>query len=783
MRLVLREVAARHICADASKGTAQMLWDALEDDVAVRLGRAAASRLLPTLQDRLLREGGFLLLDGLDEVPEACRRRRTLLEAVQELAGMLSQARSRFLITARPYAYADREWHLSGFPILALAAFNEAQVERFIERWYQAVRSMMGWNEETARDKGKRLHTALMERPYLADLASRPLLLTLMATLHSSWGQLPEDRADLYEETVKLLLGRWQRAREVRGAEGELVVEPGISQTLGAGEERIRSALESLAFAVHKRQREEPEWQDSPADISEGEVLVAFKHLLGRLEPDVLLNYLENRAGLLIGRREGVYAFPHRSFQEYLAACHLANQPRFAEQLQELLWEDPVWWREIFLLGVGKAKQGGLSSAVFVISILLPASPEEVEEIGEEYWRIAALGGQALVELRLVEKSEGQPHYEALLKRARRWLTALLENGHLGPRERAEAGDVLGKLGDPRFDPGSYCLPCRFRGEPEPLLGFVEIPAGRFPMGTRKKDIPALLKRFGGEREWYEHEVPEHLVDLPAFYIARYPVTVAQYGCFVQDGGYEKAGWWTATGWTWRLGEWDSQVEEELRNWLRRRPAELRDAPMWWGEQREYPNRPVMGVCWFEAMAYCNWLQEQLQIANSKSQIANSKLQVWRDGQPETRPLEVGSLTVRLPTEAEWEKAARGGDARHYPWGDEDWDAQRANIGESGIGHSTPVGMYPVGATPSGLLDLAGDVLEWTSTLYRPYPYRADDGREDLGAEGSRVVRGGSWFDPQWFARCAFRSGIILDVFYFVGLRVVVSLALPFSEC
>ncbi len=384
VRLILREAAARHIAADVEKGTAHMLWNALEDDITVRLGEGAARRLLPYFQDRLLNQGGLILLDGLDEVPEAQQRRKTLLEAVQELAGLLPRDRSRILVTARPYAYADRKWHLADFSILALAPFNEHQVERFITRWYQAVRLSTGWNEATAYDKGRRLFLVLKERPYLADLASRPLLLTLMATLHSSWGQLPEDRADLYEETVKLLLGRWQRAREVKGPGGEPIVEPGITQTLRVGEERIRTALEALAFAVHDRQRKELVRDEEPADISEGEVLVAFKSLLRNIDPEALLHYLKDRAGLLIARRNGVYTFPHRSFQEYLAACYLANQPQFAERMQQLLQEDARWWQEVFLLGVGKAKQGGLSSATAMISVLLPESPDDVTgEISE----------------------------------------------------------------------------------------------------------------------------------------------------------------------------------------------------------------------------------------------------------------------------------------------------------------------------------------------------------------------------------------------------------------
>ena len=487
VRLVLREVAARHIPAAATAGTAAMLWNALADDIATHLGKPAADVLLPYLQRRLLAEGGFILLDGLDEVPEARQRRQVLLDAVAKLAAALPKSKTRVLVTARPYAYADPQWRLPGFATLALAPFSEEQVGRFIERWYQAVRGAMGWNADTARGKGERLRSALEERPYLGDLASRPLLLTLMATLHSSWGQLPDDRAELYEETVKLLLGRWQRAREVRRPDGELEVEPGIAQALGVGEERIRAALEALAFAVHERQRGQPERDTAPADIAEGELLIAFKPLLGDLAPDTLLSYLRDRAGLLVARDEGVYAFPHRSFQEYLTACHLANGPEFAERLQALVCADPLWWREVCLLGVGKARQGGLGQAVNVAGVLLPEGPEEVAEPCAAQWQVAVLAGQALVELRLREKAEGQKHYEALLKRARRWLVRLVEGGQLTARERAEAGDVLGQLGDPR--PG--VATAMIGGQAAPDLLWVHVPAGPFTMGSPEDDEQA----------------------------------------------------------------------------------------------------------------------------------------------------------------------------------------------------------------------------------------------------------------------------------------------------
>ena len=733
VRLILREVAAHHVPEGCARGTAAMLWDALERDLRQRLGEGASQRLFPYLQERLMAEGGVLLLDGLDEVPEADRRRVALLEAVQALAQTLPEA-ARLLVTARPYAYADPHWHLSGFPILSLAPFSEAQVERFIERWYHAVRSPMGWSEETAQAKGGQLREALHERPYLGNLASRPLLLTLMTTLHTSWGQLPEDRAGLYEEVVKLLIGRWQRAREVRGPTGEPVIEPGISQALKAGEDRIRMALEHLAYEVHERQRREPGRDQTPADICEGELLVAFKPLLGDVAPVALFSYLEHRVGLLVAPREGVYAFPHRSFQEYLAACHLANRPDVAVGLRDKVREDPAWWGEVFLLGVGKGRQGGLGPATHIVHVLLPEDVDDAPDRQEIHWKLAVLAAQALEELRLHEQGKGDPYYEAILRRARGWLVQLVEEGRLAPRERLAAGDILGRLGNPRFDAGGFYLPKRYRGAPEPFLGFVEVPAGPFTMGS-----------VAGDEMAFDDERPACALDLPGFHIARYPVTNAQYRCFVAARGYEAREYWTEEGWNWRQGADpdlrpidDKDVRRRYAEWLANRPAEKRSKPYFW-EQPPWnaATRPIVGVSWYEALAYCRWLTEQLNgRLRAKGGLARGE-----------------RYLVRLPTEAEWEKAARGTGAHRWPWGEE-WQEGAANTAEAKLEQTSPVGLFPAGASPCGALDMAGNGWEWTSSRWGRtsvstpdygYPYRPEDGRETLAGPDLRAVRGGSW--------------------------------------
>jgi formylglycine-generating enzyme required for sulfatase activity len=170
-----------------------------------------------------------------------------------------------------------------------------------------------------------------------------------------------------------------------------------------------------------------------------------------------------------------------------------------------------------------------------------------------------------------------------------------------------------------------------------------------------------------------------------------------------------------------------------------------------WKKRQDHP---VFEVSWQDAMAYCRWLNDLL----------SGKL-------PQ-------GLVLRLPTEAEWEKAARATDGREWPWGSE-FDKHKCNSFEGGKGVMTPVGLYsPQGDSPYGCADMAGNVWEWTHSLYKPYPYKADDGREDekRGA-ARRVLRGGAFFNLVRLTRCAFRGwpGPHLE-WGRVGFRVAASL-------
>lgn len=260
------------------------------------------------------------------------------------------------------------------------------------------------------------------------------------------------------------------------------------------------------------------------------------------------------------------------------------------------------------------------------------------------------------------------------------------------------------------LDPSRKRRPDGFVSRTHPDLaatqGRVRVPAGAFRMGA------------AGPGFVYDNERPSHRVEVEAFAIDRTPVTNAQFMGFVDSGGYATPEFWTDEGWAWR----EAEGFEMPHSWIPGRRIRVRGL----FEDREMdPSEPVWGVSWYEADAYARWAGR------------------------------------RLPTEAEWEYAARGADGRTFVWGDREPRLDAGNFADP-LGGPSPVGAYPAGASPFGLLDMSGNVWEWTSSPFDGYPgFRADPYPEysELWFDGDhRVARGGSWATSHPILRTTFRN-------------------------
>ncbi|MGQ0604668.1 MAG: formylglycine-generating enzyme family protein, partial [Anaerolineales bacterium] len=511
----------------------------------------------------------------------------------------------------------------------------------------------------------------------LPPLINTPLMTTMVVSV--KWGEteLPRERARLYEACVKVILqAQYLHEDEARK---ELV-------NWGGPWEDQRDWLSALALAMHRGGK-------AGAAVSKATVQAALQPVMEAATLETFLQAVNARGGLL-EERGGVFQFLHLTFQEFLAARAIAK--RRNDALPEVLPHvgDP-WWREALLLTYGFAQ---LDYKEFAKEYLdwLSTLPGDKRLAGLE------LAGSALLELE-------RPDAETRALQAQRLHHALfVEPAQARAAERARAANTLAALGDPRPEAATL-----------DGMEFCFIPPGEFVMGSNE----------------YDDEKPQHrnATLTRSYWLARYPVTVAQWREYVGHSGHEP-------------GDNDSLGGVE--------------------------NHPVVNVSWHEALAFCHWLNHAYPTA-----------------------LPPG-YTLTLPSEAEWEKAARGGlqllsqplppstlasvlplrsahplsqsvgispanpsPDRAYPWVGK-FNPEYANTNETGIGTTCAIGLFNEGQSPYGLHDMAGNVWEWTRSHYKKYRYDPKDGRETLeaGNDVSRVVRGGAFDYLDRGARCANRD-------------------------
>ncbi len=714
---------------------------------------------LPSLPS-LLEEGrALLLLDGLNEMPHADgvdyrrridRWRHFLQTEVAPRPGNQVVITCRTLDYGQPLSTPELR-----VPQVRIEPMSDAQIQRFLRAYSPGLAGYLWRNLEGT--------------PHLGMLRS-PHVLTMLIAEVAARGEIPRGQAALFTAFIRRTLRREVEAGNPLFAAGLLLSERDHLRIVQATHwpdpwglpERgpLIPGLSALAFALQARSS-----MGEHAKLrARHEVATAFvdhPHAEEILHAGVDLNVLEEDPAA------DEVQFFHHLLQAYFAARKLAALPRSGLDFLQRPWraEDMEPPLAELLAGLDTAdplprpRDSGWRETT-ILAAAMAAEPEVfVSAVAQRHLTLAgrcAARGEVRARLR-----------PAFVERLRDEIVARSTDPAADLRSRIDAGRVVGALGDPRLGaidgPDGRSL----------LPPWVAIPAGTYPIGTDQTFL------WAGRS--FDHG-PSHLVTLPAFRIARFPVTNAEWGCFLESGGYEDAQWWegeAAADWRrgkgtaagiragvrhWRerfrtepelvehfraAGTWSEERGAQWRRWLAMDEADfersLRETfpggrlvePAFWRNRRlSHPSQPVVGICWYEARAYCRWLSAQT------------------------------GLHVRLPSEVEWEAAARGLTGRLYPYG-EIFDPLRGNSVETHVRTTTPIGVFPEGETPEGVSDLAGNVFEWTSTAFGRdedqegylYPYRSDDGREmlDTGPEMRRVVRGGSWNSDATLTTATFR--------------------------
>jgi len=662
--------------------------------------------------EQALRGGRCLvLLDGLDEVADETERRH-MSEWVDRLVTIYP--RNRYVVTSRPPGYESAPLE-NGFTVVRIRDFTAREMRQFAANWCLAVElAAQGEDNPTARRRAREaardLVAAIEANADIRKLAVNPLLLSIIALVHRYRATLPRRRVDLYAECVDVLLGHWD---EAKGLVGEL------------SPREKRAVLQPLALEMHRETR-----RDVPRRELEARIEPLLPTVGGQAsDAGDFLDQVRERSGLLVEMGLGRYGFSHLTFQEYLCAREMVDNEGMRGLLLEKAGDE--WWQEVTLLYVG------MTEATPIIRALLAG---EDDESGSRL----LLAGRCVAEAVRVEGATR----EWVLRRleeafatctGERFLSTgqvladiagedsvdfFLRLAHGDPGRRGAALWSLGRMGrqenEALRERVVERLLAHFEGEElrqEAGVALAQVWGARVIAELRKRQVTlALLEQavmaLAEALDSMMLTVPagkflmgdkKQGVYVEAFQIDKYPVTNAQYKRFLDANPGHPAPF----------------VDE---SWAR---------PYNWHRQsRTFPpdkaDHPVVLVSWCDAVAYAGWAGK------------------------------------RLPSEEEWEKAARGADGREYPWGDEPPTPELCNF-DGNVGGTTPVGQYsPQGDSPYGCVDMAGNVWEWTASDY---------------GGGGKVLRGGGLYGSQRFVRAADRiPNTPGSRDYYMGFRCVVRL-------
>lgn len=736
-----------------------------------------------------------LLLDGANEIPapNAQEHRRALDRWADWLRQRPPGGAPAPLMSVRQHELDLLSTALNGLRQVAVQAWERPQIQAYCLRRGQPE-----------------LWRQLLDSTRLMELASNPFNLKYQCEVGAQLHRPARHRAELMSALLQVRLREAanQAALRPAGVLGATVLADlprdwhtapmrlpdasGLLQVLALGAvQQIRSGAGQVWPASQWRQV----WQAAgqPDALLPSALHAAQTLGLLRAEPPP-----ENRQDPT-AETEPPWRWPHQLWQEFFAARALRDAVAGTADLPAGLAAPPPdaidwdkrqqsWeplpgpgvnaWDECVQLAVAQSK----------------APLAWLEHLQAEH-NLALAGRAAVQDAQRLRTLDGGPAALAALQTRLRQRS---EDVAVDLRQRIEAAELAHELGDERYEIHRDAQGRELWRQPRPER-WISIPAGEYTLGSADENQD---KRGPDGQALRLH--------LDAFQIAFAPVTNAEFGCFVQDKGYEDERWWPGEAKLWRQGRldneaarkqltalfiqhgkaiaqdptWHPDLRAALQQALAQGPSALKSwaaewvllaypkpadppqpftQPAYWADARfNHPAQPVVGVCWFEAQAYCRWLAAQA-------------------GQP--------SGHYRLPTEAQWEAAARGLSARRWPWaGNMPPERHQINSFEAGVRRTTPVGLFINSHTPEGVADLAGNVWEWTASPYTPEGLRQQSvnqvlqpGSQPVGMQrlsgwlklfgwlprfrrtdltrAPRAVRGGGWDNPASNARAGCRDG------------------------
>jgi hypothetical protein len=473
---------------DPDQALWQTIGDVLDGEQSIRKG------LRDHLKDAIRRGGVLLLFDGLDELPTSGDNPREQVAHALRRFATGDGAQTPIVVTCRVLPYqAEGDWKLptdEGWHLRTVQPLAFGQVRQFVQQWYAELTQVdPDLSARAAEARTEKLLTALEEHERLYPLVASPLLLTMLSILHYNRDEIPRDRVKLYEECVLLLLDRWEPVRTPS------LKRPGLLERLGKLPnlelDMLRNVLHRLAWQVHTEPPEGDGRGLLDGRLLEAELLRFFKKRYQEYDPaakvDTFIQVLNEDAGLLQARADDRYAFPHLTFQEYLAACALADSENLVGEAYAV-WtgRDASRWREVLLLTAGRLRLLGVRSAqregIPWLRHLLKAKVKGSQKTAVQRAQDAALAALSYRELGEQEVLDEEDLDDLL----RDGIVHLLETPDRGVvvADRVEAARVLSDLGDPH--PGVGTLP--------PAM--VKIAGGTFVIGVGTEEVEEYVAAF-----------------------------------------------------------------------------------------------------------------------------------------------------------------------------------------------------------------------------------------------------------------------------------------------